>query len=90
MIEDIYDTGLTMKKIIDTIQMKGAKSVKTCTLLHKKNMNNLEYNYYSDYIGFFCPMKFVVGYGMDYNEKMRDMEHLCVISQAGIEKYKQS
>lgn len=89
IIEDIFDTGLTMKKIVDTVKQKGAKSVKSCVLLHKKNNDNMQYSdYFSDYIGFCIPDKFVIGYGLDFNDFLRDMEHVCVISQLAIDKYK--
>ena len=89
IIEDIFDTGLTMKKIVDTVNQKGAKSVKSCVLLHKKNNDNMKYfDYFSDYIGFCIPDKFVIGYGLDFNDFLRDMEHVCVISQLAIDKYK--
>ena len=89
VVEDIFDTGLTMKKIVDTVKSKGALSCKSACLLHKRNPQNLTYSeYFSDYIGYFIPDEFVIGYGLDYNEFVRDMEHVCVISKAGIEKHK--
>lgn len=88
VVEDIYDTGNSMAKIIETIKGMGAASVKTCILLHKKNKDNLSLNYWGDYLGFFVPCKFVIGYGMDYNEHFRDMQHLCTIAPSAIEKYK--
>ena len=88
VVEDIYDTGNSMMAILKRLEDFGAKSVKVCVLLHKKNPANLEYNWYADYIGFYIPCKFVIGYGMDLNEYMRDMKHLCIISKEGIDKYK--
>jgi hypoxanthine phosphoribosyltransferase len=88
VVEDIYDTGKSMAEILKTIKELGALSVKTCILLHKKNPSNLEINYWGDYLGFFIPRKFVIGYGMDYNEYFRDMQHLCSIAPSAIEKYK--
>ena len=44
-------------------------------------------NYWCDFIGFFLPNKFLVGYGLDYNEYCREMKHICAISQFGVEKY---
>jgi hypoxanthine-guanine phosphoribosyltransferase len=41
----------------------------------------------SEYIGFFVPNAFVIGYGMDINEYLRDLKHLCVINQKGIERF---
>ena len=51
------------------------------------NEENLKFNYLPDYIGFFCPNKFIVGYGMDYNERLRDLPHISVISKKAIKKY---
>ena len=49
---------------------------------------NKELNYFADFIGFFVPADaFVIGYGMDYNERFRDISHLCVINKKGIELY---
>jgi hypoxanthine phosphoribosyltransferase len=67
--------------------MKPA-SLKYAIIFHKKNPKNLEYNFYADYIGFLIPDVFVFGYGMDYNELFREMSHLCVISQKGVEAFK--
>ena len=89
IVEDIYDTGNSMKHMVDKITGFGAKDVKVCVLLHKKNPENLKLNFFADYTGYFVPCKFVLGYGMDYNELCRDMRHVCIISQYGIDKYKQ-
>ena len=69
-----------MKTMIDTIKANGCASVRSCVLLHKKTEKNLKFDYWSDYIGFLCPVFFVVGYGLDYNENMRDFRHVCTIS----------
>ena len=87
VVEDIYDTGHSMMAILKKLEEFGAKSVKVCVLLHKKNVVNLNYGYYADYIGYFIPCKFVIGYGMDLNEYVRDLKHLCIISKEGIRKY---
>lgn len=55
IVEDIYDTGSTMMKLIDSINSYGPNTVKTVILLHKRNSANLKYNYIGDYIGFWCP-----------------------------------
>ena len=89
VIEDVYDSGQCMKKIIENIMSKKCKSLKTCVLIHKKNHKNLMYDYFCDYIGFYCPNKFIIGYGMDFNEYFRDMEHICAISEHAIQKYKE-
>ena len=77
-----------MNTMIKVSMEKGAKTVKSCVLLHKKNPKNLKFNYYPEYLGYFIPDRFIIGYGLDYNEKGRDLRHVCVINQNGIEKYK--
>lgn len=87
VVEDMYDTGRTMLKLRDRLYELGAKKVEACIAFHKKTPKNVDINYWAEYIGFFIPDKFVVGYGMDYNERFRDVMHLCVINQKGIDKY---
>jgi len=87
IVEDIIDTGRTMKKLLNTILKHGPKTLKTACLLRKRTP--LSSNYVPDYVGFEIPDKFVVGYALDYNEYFRDLMHICVISPHGIEKYKQ-
>lgn len=57
-------------------------------LFHKKNTKNLKFNFFAKYIGFFVPDVFLIGFGLDYNEKFREIAHLCKISQKGIETFK--
>jgi hypoxanthine phosphoribosyltransferase len=88
VVEDIFDSGTTIMKTKQVVESYGPSSLKIASLFHKRNPKNLVYNYYADYIGFVIPDEFVVGFGMDYNEAYRDLNHLCVINQAGIEYYK--
>ena len=89
IIEDIYDTGNCMKALIDSLQAMQPASVKTCILLHKMNPKNEHFNYYADFLGYFVPLKFLVGYGLDYNQHLRELPHVCVISERGVDKYKE-
>jgi hypoxanthine phosphoribosyltransferase len=50
------------------------------------NKKNLDYGLKIDYLGFLIPYLFVIGFGNDYNEEFRDLNHLCIINQEGIEK----
>ena len=79
IIEDIYDTGDSMTKLLEVIQSFDPKSVKSAILLYKRNPDN-KYKYIPDYIGFWCPNLFVLGFGMDYNEYLRDLRHICISS----------
>jgi len=86
IVEDIIDTGRTMKKLLNTVAKYNPKSVRVACLLRKRTP--LSSGYIPDYVGFEIPNKFVVGYALDYNEYFRDLMHICVISQNGVEKYK--
>lgn len=74
IVEDIIDTGLTMDYLIRTIKQKRPKSIKVCTLLHKKVKTKVNINI--DYCGFEVPDKFVVGYGLDYNNMYRNLKYI--------------
>lgn len=71
IIEDIVDTGNTLKKILSILETVNAKSIKLCTLLFKPEAYKGDFQ--PDYIGFKIPNAFVVGYGLDYNQKGRNL-----------------
>lgn len=79
VLEDIVDTGLTMDKLMQLVNEKEPASVKLVTLLFKpeafRGTNN------PHYIGFSIPDKFVVGYGLDYNERGRNTEHIYQLKE---------
>ena len=77
MVEDIVDSGLTLTYIMDVLSKRGAKSVKLATLLDKpeRRKNKLEV----DYVCFTIPNEFVVGYGLDYAEKYRNLPDIGVL-----------
>mmetsp|Transcript_32038 Transcript_32038/g.43365 ORF Transcript_32038/g.43365 Transcript_32038/m.43365 type:complete len:120 (-) Transcript_32038:744-1103(-) len=86
LVEDIIDTGTTMSRLLPLIQSQVAvASLKVATLLEKRTVRSCGFK--ADYCGFSIPDKFVIGYNIDYNEAFRDMGHLCVISQKGIDEY---
>jgi len=72
LVEDIVDTGYTLEYIIRYIGIHRPLSVKVCTLLDKKCTRRVEVPI--DYVGFEVDDRFVVGYGLDYNERYREME----------------
>ena len=74
-------------KMLDTVRGFGAVSVGSVVRLHKKNEKNKKYDYWPEYVGFTIPMAFVIGYGMDYNEYLRDMQHISIISKSAITKF---
>ncbi|ESP00753.1 hypothetical protein LOTGIDRAFT_225737 [Lottia gigantea] len=85
IVEDIIDTGKTMIKLLEILQKYNPKSIKVASLLTKRRASGTGFK--PHYLGFEVPDKFVVGYALDYNEYFRDLNHICVINQHGIEKY---
>lgn len=77
IVEDIIDSGRTLKAIADLLKQRGARSVKIVTLLDKKEGRVVDIE--ADYIGFECPNAFVVGYGLDYDEKYRQLPYVGVL-----------
>ena len=71
IIEDIVDTGLTIKYLKNHLRMKNPKSIKTASLLMKPDIANLPFEI--DWVGFKIPTEFVVGYGLDYNQELRNL-----------------
>ena len=78
IVEDIIDTGQTLKYIVDLLHYRKANSVKVCTLLDKKErrVNDME----ADYVGLDVPNEFVVGYGLDYKQQYRNLPYIGVLS----------
>ncbi|WP_283679351.1 hypoxanthine phosphoribosyltransferase [Lentilactobacillus sp. Marseille-Q4993] len=77
IMEDIVETGRTLKFLIDNLKERGANSIKVCTLLDKPAGRVVEAK--SDFIGFEVPNEFVVGYGLDYAEKYRNLPYIGVL-----------
>ena len=77
ILEDILDTGRTLSHVIDHLKSKEPASLKICTLLDKPDRRELEIK--ADYIGFTIPNEFVVGYGLDYAERYRNLPFIGVL-----------
>lgn len=77
IVEDIVDTGRTLKFLKENLLTRKAKSVKICVLLNKIGRRKTKIKI--DYKGFDIPNKFVVGYGLDYNEKYRNLPYIAVL-----------
>ena len=88
IIEDIIDSGNTLYNLKSYILEKGAKSVKICTLLDKpdRRAENIRGKLETDYSGAIIPDEFVVGYGLDYNEKYRNLPYVGVLKREIYEK----
>lgn len=84
IIEDIIDTGLTIQKTIDIIKGKSPNTLKICALLNKRPQGGTQnvrrkIDVTIDYIGFNIPDKFVVGYGLDYQEMYRNLSEIRIL-----------
>ena len=77
ILEDILDTGLTLRHTVDYLMTKHPASLKICTLLDKPDRRKAEIQ--ADYIGFTVPNLFVVGYGLDFDERYRNLPYIGVI-----------
>lgn len=77
VVEDIVDTGHTMRYLMDMLSSRGATSVRTCALLRKRGCAKVDVNI--DYVGFDIGDEWVVGYGLDYAEKDRTLPDIRVI-----------
>ncbi len=83
IVEDIVDSGNTLKYLTEHMKNKGAKSVKTCTLLDKPSRRKVDFQ--PDYTGREIPDEFVFGYGLDLFEKWRDLPYVAVVKPEYIE-----
>ncbi len=79
VVEDIIDSGLTLKYLVDLLQHRKAASVKVVTLLDKPRRRKVDFK--PDWIGFEVPDEFVVGYGLDYAEKYRNLPYIGVLKR---------
>ncbi len=77
LVDDILDTGLTLKEIYDFLLMKNPKRLKTCVFLDKKGRREVEFN--ADYVGFEVPNRFLVGYGLDWGELGRNLSGVYAV-----------
>ena len=77
IVEDIIDSGLTLSYLIDVLERRNAHSVKVVTLFDKPHHRTVELE--ADYKGFLIPDAFIVGYGLDYAEKYRNLPYVGVL-----------
>ncbi|MDF9407935.1 hypoxanthine phosphoribosyltransferase [Pelotomaculum isophthalicicum JI] len=78
IVEDIIDSGLTLNYLSDNLSSRGPASIKLCALLDKPSRRIEPVNI--DYCGFTIPDEFVVGYGLDYNERYRNLPYIMILS----------
>ncbi len=77
VVEDIVDSGRTLSYLLEMLRARGPRSVRLCTLLDKPERRVVEVNV--DYTGFEIPDHFVVGYGLDYDQKYRNLPYIGVV-----------
>lgn len=77
LVDDIFDTGHTLHRLVGVVREMGAKSVKTAVLLHKRRPGQVGAK--PDFIAFEIPDEFVVGYGLDYRDLYRNLPFLAVL-----------
>lgn len=77
IVEDIIDSGLTLSNLVAALKTRNPKSLKLCTLLDKPQRRTV--NIPVDYVGFVIEDKFIVGYGIDYAEKYRNLPYIGVV-----------
>ena len=79
IVEDIVDTGLTLDWLRSNLESRGAKSVEILTMLRKPTAAKVDVDV--KYVGFDIPPDFVVGYGLDYDEKYRNLDFIGVLAK---------
>jgi hypoxanthine phosphoribosyltransferase len=80
VVEDIVDTGLTLNYLLNVLRARGPRSLKVATLLSKPSRRLVQIPV--DYVGFTIEDQFVVGYGLDYNEKFRNLRDIVIYGSA--------
>ena len=79
ILEDILDTGRSLRFVVEHLKSKGAASVKICTLLDKPEGRVPGFEIQAEYTGFSVPNAFLVGYGLDYDEKYRNLHYVGIL-----------
>ena len=77
VVEDILDTGLTLTSLVERLKNRAPRSLRVCVFLDKKERRKVPF--VAEYVGFDIPDRFVVGYGLDFNEMYRFLPDVCVL-----------
>lgn len=80
IVEDIIDSGLTLEYLVQNFETRHPQSIKICTLLNKTERRKVDVPV--DYIGFQVPDEFIVGYGIDYAEKYRNLPYIGILKRS--------
>lgn len=84
LVDDIFDTGRTLSRLTDLVSELGARSVSSAVLLHKQRRHDVALR--PDFVAFEIPDEFVVGYGLDYREMLRNLPYLAVLEAGDLER----
>ncbi len=79
IVEDIVDTGITLNAVKKILEKRRPKTLKICALLDKKRRRRVQVKL--DYVGITIPNKYVVGYGLDYEDKYRNLPHVAFLEE---------
>lgn len=83
VIEDIVDSGITLKYVMDKLAERGPKSVKVCTMLNKEARRTADFH--ADYVGFEIDDLFIIGYGLDYDQRLRGLPYVSYLQESDVE-----
>ena len=83
LVDDIFDTGQTLQRLMDEVGQLGARSVHSAVLLRKQRVHDVAIR--PDFVAFDIPDEFVVGYGLDYQDHFRNLPYLAVLEPADID-----
>jgi len=88
LVDDIFDTGHTLKRVMDKMRDFGPASLRSAVLLRKKSRQEVEYD--PNFVAFDIPDEFVVGYGLDYEDMYRNLPYLAALEAEDIARHKQA
>lgn len=83
IVEDIIDTGNTLKYVIEKLRERGPKTIKICTMLNKEARRTTDIH--ADYVGFEVDDLFVIGYGLDFDQKFRGLPYISYLEEEDVE-----
>jgi hypoxanthine phosphoribosyltransferase len=83
LVEDIVDSGVTARYLLTTLAKKKPRSINVCTLLSKQERRVADVHV--EYVGFKVPDQYIVGYGLDYRQKYRNLPYLAVLDQKDLQ-----
>jgi hypoxanthine phosphoribosyltransferase len=88
MVDDIFDTGHTLNRVVEKMRELGPASLRTAVLLRKKSRQEVQYD--PDFVAFDIPDEFVVGYGLDYEDMYRNLPYLAALETVDIARHSQA